>query len=572
MAMRASPSTGLTLTPGGLSQSAEPESHAPDHLTALVTRLAAADWFAFDKISPAAVLRRVQGRMRECSVGSLPEYLSLLQRSADEVISLRTELVASGTTFFRNPEAWEFIERSVIPRLLYRTRPSRPLRVWIPHCGAGVEAYTMAMLLFEQATGPQRRREVQLFASDPDDRALRTARAGVVPWLAGKAIGRTRLDRFFVEARGGFRVEPELRKMVVFVKHDLFCDLPFRHMDLICCRGFLAFLRPPARAEIARLLHQSLDDGGYLILGPGELVGADGLFELVSRRWGVFRRRDGGALAAGVAGARSGTVGPARLTSLVPGALATTNGDHANVARMLRLMTMGKLAASLAHELSQPLSALANILEACATHLRNGGATSEELLDLTNDASSQSHRAGRIVAHITRLLHDAERRVERCELRTLVRTAAEIVRPTLVAQDIELLLALGDVALWGDFCRVEIEQVVVNLLQNAIDAIVEGGGNRRQIRVEASTTSAGHATVTVADTGSGIPAEVATRLFEPFFTTKADGLGMGLAICRSMVDAHGGGLWTDRKPDGDGTRMGFSLPLARGEAAAPNAP
>src|SRR5262249_18138874 len=207
----------------------------------------------------------------------------------------------------------------------------------------------------------------------------------------------------------------------------------------------------------------------------------------------VFRRSDGSAREAGVDRARPRTVGPARLASVVPGSLATTNGDHTNVARMLRLMTMGKLAATLAHELSQPLSALANLLEACATHLRTGRATSEELLDLTNEASSQSHRAGRIVGHITRLLHDGERRVERCELRTLVRTAAELVRPTLLAQGIELQLVLDEVPLWGDLCRVEIEQVMVNLLQNSIDAIIEGGGDRREIRLETSEISTGHA-------------------------------------------------------------------------------
>lgn len=561
--MRASPATGVTPTAGGPSRSAEQAGYAPDHLIALVTRLAAGDRFAFDKLSPAAVLRRVQARMRECSVGSLSEYLSVLQRSADEVVTLRTRLVASGTTFFGNPNAWDFIERSVIPCVLARARPSRPLRVWIPHCGTGYEAYTIAMLLFEQATSAERRTDVQLFASDPDDRALQCARAGVVPWFAGRAIGRARLDRFFVVSRDGYRVKQDLRKMVVFVRHDLFCDLPFRHMDLICCRGFLEHLRPPARAEIARLLHQSLDDGGYLTLGTGEHVGkAAGPFQVVSRRWGVFRRSDGSAREAGVDGARPGTVGPARLASVVPGALATTNGDHANVAQMLRLMTMGKLAASLAHELSQPLSALANLLEACATHLRTGRATSEELLDLTNEASSQSHRAGRIVAHITRLLHDGERRVERCELRTIVRTAAELVRPTLLAQGIELHLLLGEVPLWGDLCRVEIEQVMVNLLQNSIDATIEGGGDRREIRVETSEIPPGHATVSIADTGSGIPAEVAARLFEPFFTTKADGFGMGLAICRSIVDAHDGRLWIDRKPAGDATRMCFSLPLS----------
>jgi signal transduction histidine kinase len=240
---------------------------------------------------------------------------------------------------------------------------------------------------------------------------------------------------------------------------------------------------------------------------------------------------------------------------------AKTN-DHGKLARMLRLMSMGKLAASLAHELSQPLSAVANLVEACSIHLRTGGATSEELLDLTRQASSQSQRASRIVAHISRLLHDGERRLERCELRTLVRTATELMRPTLREQGIELQLVLGQVPLWGTLCSVEIEQVVVNLLQNAIDAILEGGGDRRQIRVEASPTVDERATVSVSDTGRGIAGEVAERVFEPFFTTRPEGFGMGMAICRTILHAHGGRLWIDRKSDLGATRVCFSLPLA----------
>ena len=553
-------STGPEL-PDAAPQQAEPRLAAASFNTR-VTRLAAADWFDFTHLSSATVQRRVEGRMRERSVRSVSEYLSLLQRSADEVATLRTELMANGTAFFRDPDVWSFLERRIIPRLLSRARPSRPLRVWIPHCGAGAEAYTMAMLLAEQMNDAQRATEVQLFASEPDDRAMQTARAGEIPRIAGMAIGPGRLARFFVESRHGYRVTKELRQMVVFARHDLLCDLPFLHMDLVCCRYLLTHLRPPARAEVARILHRSLDDGGHLILGRGEHVGhAVGLFEPVSRRWCVFRRSDGGRHEPGISSSGAGTPGPG-FASAIPNTLATTNGNRANVARMLRLMNMGKLAASLAHELSQPLSALANILEACATHLRTGGATSEELLDLTNEASSQSHRAGRIVAHMSRLLHDGERLVERCELRTLVRTAAELLRPTLVEHGIELQLVLGDVPLWGDLCRIEIEQVLVNLLQNAADAIVDGGGDHRLILVEMSESSNEHVTVGITDTGSGIPAGIATRLFEPFFTTKADGFGMGLAICRSIVDAHDGRLWIDREPDGDATRMCFSLPLS----------
>jgi C4-dicarboxylate-specific signal transduction histidine kinase len=240
------------------------------------------------------------------------------------------------------------------------------------------------------------------------------------------------------------------------------------------------------------------------------------------------------------------------------------DGDS-RFAELLRLVTMGNLAASLAHELSQPLSAVANLLEACAARVRDG-ATKAELLDLLRQASVQSHRAGSLVAHVTRLLHSGERRVQSCEVRDLVMTAVELLRPTLRRHDILLRLALGPVPIHGDVCRIEIEQVVVNLLQNAVDAILEDPGRRRRIQVEVLPTPDGQTTVRVADSGGGIRADVADRMFEPFFTTKPGGLGMGLAICRSIVAAHGGRLWAEQTADA--TLMCFTLPFSQHEQSA----
>ena len=515
--------------------------------------------------------------MRQLSVTVVSEYLALLRGSVDEVYTLRTQLLANGTAFFRDQQVWDFIVHDVLPGLMARARPLRPLRVWVPHCGAGAEAYSLAMLLLEHASVAQRGAvPVQLFASDADGRAIEVARTGRVPWIASTAIGPARLRRFFVETLDGYQVRPELRRAVSFARHDLLSDLPFLHMDLICCRYFLTYLRRESRLAVATLLQQSLDDDGYLVLGRAERLGELGTaFEQVSRRWSVYRRigrtrsTPGVAVARGeIAGADAAACAAVLHAAAAPAAMEKTH--QGDLARMLRLVSLGKLAASLAHELSQPLSAVANILDACATHLRTGGATTDELLDLTHQASSQSHRAGRIIAHIRRLLHDGERRVERRELRTLVRTAAELMRSTFLEQGIELQLALGDVPLWGDLCRIEIEQVVLNLLQNATDAIIQGARDRRRVRVEASKTADGHATVTVADNGSGIPADVAGRLFGPFFTTKPDGFGMGLAICRSIVEAHGGQLWIDRSPDAHATRVCFSLPLARRARTVPS--
>src|SRR5262249_61074216 len=170
----------------------------------------------------------------------------------------------------------------------------------------------------------------------------------------------------------------------------------------------------------------------------------------------------------------------------------------------------------------------------------------EQLLDLIGQATSQSDRAGRIITHITRLLHDGNRRVQPCELRTLATTAAELVRPTLRQQGIDLQLALGATPLRAEVCRVEVEQVLMNLLQNAVDAVIGNDLHRRRIRVELSPAQDGFATITVADSCSGIPHGMAERVFEPFFTTKTEGSGMGLSICRPIATAHGGPPRTER--------------------------
>jgi len=533
-------------------------------------------WFDFGRFSAASVQRRVERRMRQQSIASLSDYLALLHADRDEARALRAELLGNGSSYFRDHQAWDFIAQQLVPRVIAHARPSRSVRVWLPCCGAGADAYLLAMLLDEHQRATHSGVAVQVFASEADDRLLDLARTGWFPSISATALGRSRLDRFFVASRKGYQAKRDLRQMIVFAHHDLFADVPFSHLDLVCCRYLFTHLRPAAQTWTARLLHRALDDGGYLVLGPGEQIEESaGLFEVASRRWSVYHRTGGGQDPAplGELRAVAWKVGqsPEPIRAVAPSwdGHAPEARDHANLTRLLRVMTMGRLAASLAHELSQPLAAMANLLEACAARLRGGTAHQAQLLDLIGQATSQSDRANRIIAHVTRLLHDGDRRVERCELRTLAATAAELVRPTLRQHGIELQLALGATPLRAEVCRVEVEQVLMNLLQNAVDAVIGNDLHRRRIRVELSPAQDGFATITVADSGSGIPHGMAERIFEPFFTTKTEGFGMGLAICRSIATAHGGRLWTERCVSPDLTRMCFALPLADAEQAEP---
>jgi chemotaxis methyl-accepting protein methylase/two-component sensor histidine kinase len=547
----------------------EPADPHDDALDAVVRLVTAGPWFDFAGVRPAFLRRRVERRMAQHPAGSMSEYLTLLQRDLGELEALRTDLLASGSWFFRDPRAWEFIAQQILPAIIGRAGPSRPIRVWVPFCGAGAEAYTLAMLILEQAGAAGHDVPVQLFASDVDERSLELARAGRFPWVTS-VVGDARLERFFVAARHAHRVSTKLRNLVVFARHDLFTDLPFSHMDLICCRYVFMHLRPTARVTGTRRLAEALDDGGYLVLAPVEhLDDAAGSFEAVSKQCSVYRRlaRQGRTPITRTPGSnitRADEAMPS-MTRRAPAPPDTIDDEAGRFAELLRLVTMGNLAASLAHDLSQPVAAIANLLEACAIRVRRG-ATKAELLDLLRQASSQSDRAGSLIAHVARLLHSGERRVERCELRDPVMTGIELLRPTLRRHDIELRVALGRLPLHGDVCRIEIEQVVVNLLQNAVDAILANPGGRRRIRVEASPTPDGHTTVIVADSGSGIRADAGDRIFEPFFTTKPDGLGMGLAICRSIVAAHGGRLWTERTTEA--TLLYFTLPFTQHQRSA----
>jgi chemotaxis methyl-accepting protein methylase len=490
-------------------------------------------------------------------VTSQSQYLATLERDAGELESLRAGLLGTGIWLFRDPRTWEFIAQRALPAVLDRLQRPRPVRVWVPFCGMGADAYTVSILLLEQA----RRHQFQVFASDLDEASLALARAGRFPWVAGPEAARLR--HFFVAGkRGLYQVSRALRESVIFARHDLLSDLPFSHIDLICCRYVLMHLQPTARRVATEAFAHALDDGGYLVLSPVEQPDRDvGAFDAVSRQWGVYQRV---ARPPRVVRWRPRPTAVRAAEAIpsptLPPHQGLESGDGSRVAELLRLVTTGNLATSLAHDLSQPLGAVANLLHAAAIRVQ-GGAPREELLDLLHQSSTQAYRAGRLVAHVRRLLQGGERRIQRTELRRLITSAVKVMHPTLHRHGIDLRLALGKVPLESDVCRVEIEQVVVNLIQNAIDALSRVPAHQRAIRLGTSLAPAGEACIIVADNGPGFAAGTEDRLFEPFFTTKAAGLGMGLAICRATVTNHGGRLWAERMADR--TLMCFTLPLAR---------
>ena len=1005
---------------------------APDPLTTAVEVLRARTKFDFNGYKKGTLQRRIQHRMSLRHFNELPKYVEVLRNDPAEVTALFKDLLINVTSFFREPAAWQVLQEQVIRRVVAAKETDVPLRVWIPACSTGEEAYSIAMVLIEEIQAAGRSCRLQVFASDVDAEALETARAGIYPEGIAAHVSAERLSRFFITGEHCYQVNKELRETVVFAQQSLISDPPFSRLDVVSCRNLFIYLEPAVQDRLIPLLHFALREGGYLFMGRAEGIGLqEDLFEPVSAKWRIYRRigptrhdklqfpfasapvvpavrgrtpslpnparlttlaqhlllqryapacviiNPGGEILyfqgrtddylmqpAGVptqdliALARSGlrtklrgaiqeairgnqrvicpgvqmrrgntyprvkiTVEPlnattdteglwlvsledepqtaapstahstaaasagdvalvhqleyelkstkedlqqnieelrganeelmsvneefqssneeletskeelqslneelitantqlegkiteleaanndldnlltstniatvfldtqlrirrftpaaTRLFSLIasdigrpfgdiaqkftdPGLLPDTaavlqqpitpktevqthdgrwyvrqvlpyrtrdnrtegvvitfsdvaaeaiqearlyaesivdtvrepllvldgalrvrsanrsfyatfhvsqeetagrllyelgnrewdipklrtlledvlpekhvmndfeveptfesmgarimrlnaraidrGGDRpylillaieditdrqraqeavregealkhveeqvrqrqAELAHALRISTVGELATGLAHELNQPLSAIANGVEACARYVRSGKAKSDKLLALLDEASAEALRAGSIVEHLRHFIEKGKPQFERTDLREIARNIPRLLGREIEQSQIILRLDLHPQPLPIYADRIQIEQILVNLMQNAIDAIREAPSDHREIQLQAWAAK-GRAELAVRDTGTGVSAAATDRLFEPFFTTKAHGLGMGLAISRSIIEAHRGRIWMKQRADGGpGATVRFTLPLHPAKAA-----
>lgn len=226
-----------------------------------------------------------------------------------------------------------------------------------------------------------------------------------------------------------------------------------------------------------------------------------------------------------------------------------------------RMMTAGELAAALAHELNQPLAAIATFSEACLQLLQRGIANPEKLRDNITQIATQAERAGHTIRELRAFLTKGDSAKAAVDLNDLARTACDLVAAEARRRGVRLVPDFAPSLPPARAASVHIEHVLVNLLQNAIEAI--RGADMAQGVVTVSTRAPTDRTlhVSVHDTGPGLDAKTLQRIFEPFYTTKTEGLGMGLAISRSIIEAHGGKLWADA-PEGGGATFHFTLPAA----------
>jgi len=246
--------------------------------------------------------------------------------------------------------------------------------------------------------------------------------------------------------------------------------------------------------------------------------------------------------------------------------LETQARQHqAEVAHAARLTTLGGMAAGLAHELNQPLAAVVSYARGCARRLESGEIPKAALLEVLEEISAQALRAGEVLRRIRDFLRGESHR-ESVDLNDVVRRALRFAEAEARRADVKIELGLSPEPLRLEVDPIQIEQVILNLVQNGFEVMASNNGTERVLAIGTRRLSGDTVEVSVRDTGAGVPTDVAARLFDPFFTTKPDGLGLGLSISRTIVEAHGGRLWATPTPGARGTVFRFTLRTPEGVA------
>ncbi len=244
----------------------------------------------------STVRRRVERRMGINQIDDLERYLDVLRDDEAERESLGREMLIGVTSFFREPDAFSALSEEALEKMVAEKGPDEAVRVWVPGCATGEEAYSLAILLQEMTSERKLNHAVQIFATDVDERALETARRGVYPDSIAADITEQRLERFFEKQNGSYQVTDRLRDKLVFAAHDLLKEPPFSNLDLVSCRNVLIYLEHEAQRRVLDLFAFALQPGGYLFVGKSDgVAGHDGLFDLVDGKHRIYRRNDSAA-------------------------------------------------------------------------------------------------------------------------------------------------------------------------------------------------------------------------------------------------------------------------------------
>ena len=246
----------------------------------------------FSAYRDATITRRIMRRMVLHTKDSIKAYVHVLEHDRGELHALYQDILISVTSFFRDPEMFKALETRVLPEILKLKTTDSPIRIWVPGCSTGQEAYSIAMTVLEVLDSHPFRPAVQIFATDLNDtRSIAKAREGVYSDSIESEVSPERLRRFFVKADNKYRIAKSLREIIAFAKQNVAADPPFSHLDLISCRNVLIYMTTQLQKRILPTFHYALNPGGFLVLGGSETIGSHtDLFRTVDAEHRIYAK------------------------------------------------------------------------------------------------------------------------------------------------------------------------------------------------------------------------------------------------------------------------------------------
>ena len=250
--------------------------------------------FDFTGYKRSTLARRIRKRMGDARITDYADYQDLLEADAEEFRALFNTILINVTSFTRDAEAWAYLQREILPELIAAREAAEEIRVWSAGCSSGQEPYSLAILFAEVLGVEECARRVKIYGTDVDEEALREARSGLYSAKALEPLAPELRAKYFEPNGSQFAFRADLRRRVIFGRHDITRDAPISRLDLLVCRNTLMYFNSEAQSQIIDRFHFALREGGHLFLGKAEMLLSEGeRFEVANMRQRIFRRRPG---------------------------------------------------------------------------------------------------------------------------------------------------------------------------------------------------------------------------------------------------------------------------------------
>jgi two-component system CheB/CheR fusion protein len=269
----------------------QPIAGQEQQFTRILNLLSGVSTIDFRGYKPATLRRRIARRMLLKHLDTLPEYLQYLQLNAEELRDLQEDVLIGVTRFFRDPEVFDILKSSILPRILENRELGQQVRIWVAGCSTGEEVYSMAITLLEHLSGQPIEPPIQIFGTDASENSIQKARLGVFPESIAGEISGERLRRFFLKMAKGYQVAKRVRDLCIFARQNLCHDPPFGHIDLVSCRNVLIYMGQDLQRRVVPTFHYALRPDGFLLLGSSETIHTHSdLFALLDRKHRFYRK------------------------------------------------------------------------------------------------------------------------------------------------------------------------------------------------------------------------------------------------------------------------------------------